>query len=98
MPVNGTPSDQQQTGMANALRPLESAAHFTRGGGSPAPDHDADYASRTKRVEVEQRRLIQRAQENQKLGGRLPPEFGRGGEHQVYFYRAKRRYFNGYFL
>jgi hypothetical protein len=98
MPVNGTPSDQQQTGMANALRPLESAAHFTRGGGSPAPDHDADYASRTKRVEVEQRRLIQWAQENQKLGGRLPPEFGRGGEHQVYFYRAKRRYFNGYFL
>ena len=22
----------------------------------------------------------------------MPPEFGRGGEHQVYFHRAKRRY------
>jgi len=84
--------------MADARRTLKSSADFTRGGGAPAPDHDADYASRTKRVEVEQRRLIQWAKENRKLGGRLPPEFGRGGEHQVYFHRAKRRYFKATLL
>ncbi len=95
---NGTPDDQQQAGLAHVARPLESAAHFTRGGGAPAPDHDADYARRTKRVEVEQRRLLQWAKENRKLGGRLPPEFGRGGEHQVYFHRAKRRYFKATLL
>lgn len=78
--------------MANARRTLESSADFARGGGAPAPDHDADLASRTKRVEAEQRRLVRWAKENRKLGGRLPPEFGRGGEHQVYFHRAKRRY------
>ncbi|MGN6553780.1 MAG: hypothetical protein ACTHLW_08670 [Verrucomicrobiota bacterium] len=84
--------------MADASRPLKSSADFTRGGGPPAPDHDADYATRTKRVEIEQRRLIQWAKENQKLGGRLPPEFGRGGEHQVYFHRVKRRYFKATLL
>jgi len=84
--------------MANARGTLESSAHFTRGGGAPAPDHDADYAARTKRVEVEQRRIIQWAKENGKLGGRVPPEFGRGGEHQVYFHRSKRRYFKATLL
>ena len=73
--------------MADSARPLKSSADFTRGGGAPTPDHDADHASRTKRVEAEQRQLIQWAKENRKLGGRLPPEFGRGGEHRVYFHR-----------
>jgi hypothetical protein len=75
-------------------RTLESAARYTRGGGTPAPDDDSDYATRTKRVEVEQRRLIQWAQENRKLGRgrRLPPEFGRGGEHLVYFQKRTQRY------
>lgn len=79
--------------MADARRTLESAADFTRGGGAPAPDHDAAHASRTGRVEAEQQRLIQWAKENRKLGGRLPPEFTRGGEHQVYFHKGKQRYF-----
>ena len=78
--------------MADTPRPLESAADFTRGGGPPAPDHDADHACRASRVEAEQRRLIQWAQESGKLGGRLPPEFTRGGEHQVYFHKRKQRY------
>jgi len=94
MGINGTPNDPQQAGVADAGRTLEAAARHTRGGGPPAPDHDSDFATRAKRVEVEQRRLIQWAQENGKLGRgrRLPPEFGRGGEHQVYFHRSKRRY------
>ena len=80
--------------MAHARRALESAAHFTRGGGPPAPDHDADHATRSSRVAAEQRRLIQWAKENGKLGssGRLPPAFARGDEHQVFFQKRTRRY------
>ena len=78
--------------MADTRRTLESAADFTRGGSAPTPDHDAAHASRTRRVEAEQQWLVQWAKENRKLGGRLPPEFTRGGEHQVYFHRPKQRY------
>lgn len=78
--------------MADTRRTLESSADYARGGGAPAPDHDAAHAHRTRRVETEQQRLIQWAKENQKLGGRLPPEFTRGGEHQVYFHRHQQRY------
>ncbi len=80
--------------MADALGTLESSAHYTRGGGAPAPDHDADHPHRRSRVEAEQQRLIQWAEENGKLasGRRLPPEFTRGGEHQVYFHRRTQRY------
>ena len=92
--INGTPHDNRKAAVADARRTLESAADFTRGGGAPAPDHDADHATRTKRVEVEQRRLIQWAKENRKLGfsGRLPPAFARGGEHQVFFQKRTQRY------
>ena len=80
--------------MADARGSLKSSADFTRGGGPPAPDHDADSASRSRRVETEQQRLIQWAQENGKLSRsrRLPPEFTRGGEHQVFFEKKSRRY------
>jgi hypothetical protein len=90
--INATQNNIRPAGVADASRSLESSANYARGGGAPAPDHDADYASRTKRVEAEQQRLIQWAKENQKLGGRLPPEFTRGGEHQVYFHKPKQRY------
>jgi hypothetical protein len=94
MGINATPDDNQQTPMADSRRPLESSAHFTRGGGAPAPDHDADNANRSSRVEAEQRRLIQWAQENGKLGSsrRLLPEFTRGGEHGVFFQKRTKRY------
>jgi len=80
--------------MADAKRTLKSAANFTRGGRPPTPDHDADYACRTGRVEAEQRLLIQWARENGKLGpsGRLPPVFARGGEHEVFFQKRTQRY------
>lgn len=57
--MNATPNEQSGSGMANTRWTLESSADFTRGGGAPTPDHDADYAARTKRVEIEQQRLIQ---------------------------------------
>jgi hypothetical protein len=80
--------------VADARRSLESSAHFARGGCAPAPDHDADHATRSRRVEAEQQRLIQWAKDNQKLalGGRLPPEFARGGEHQVFYQKRTQRY------
>jgi hypothetical protein len=80
--------------MADTGRTLESAARYARGGGAPAPDHDSDHATRAKCVEIEQQRLIRWAQENGKLGRgrRLPLEFGRGGEHQVYFHKRTQRY------
>lgn len=94
MGINATPDDKRKSPVADTRRPLASAADFTRGGGPPAPDHDASDTDRRKRVENEQRRLIQWAQENGKLGssGRLPPIFARGGEHQVYFQKHTRRY------
>ena len=92
--INATPDDNRKARLAHPRRPLESAADFTRGGGPPAPDHDADNPSRSGRVKAEQGRLIQWAQENGKLGfsDRLPPVFARGGEHQVYFQKHTRRY------
>jgi hypothetical protein len=80
--------------MAHAGGALESCAEFTARGRTPAPDHDADYSSRSKRVEEEQRLLLQWAQQNPKLGhtGRLPPAFAKGGEHEVFFWKRPRRY------
>ena len=78
--------------MADARRTLESAADFTRGGGAPASNHDASHPARRGRVEAEQGRLVRWAEENRKLGSRLPPEFAHGGEHQVYFNRARQHY------
>ena len=94
MAINATHNDNPKAAVADARRTLESAAHFTRGSGAPAPDHDADHAHRSSRVEAEQRRLIQWAQENGKLGssGRLPPVFARGGEHQVFFQKRTQCY------
>jgi hypothetical protein len=92
--VNATPNDNRKAALADARRALESAAHFTRGGGAPAPGHDADHASRAGRIEAEQRRLIQWAKENGKLGpgGRRPPVFAGGGEHNVFFQKRTQRY------
>ena len=94
MGINATPNDIRTTALADACRTLESAADFTRGGGTPTPGHDADHASRSKRVEEEQRRLIQWAKENGKLRriGRLPPPFAHGGEHDVFFHKRAQRY------
>jgi hypothetical protein len=90
---NGTPNENREAALADARRTLKSAADFTRGGGAPAPDHDADYKTRRTRVAKEQRRLIQWARENGKLAfSRRFPEFTRGGEHGVFFQKKSRRY------
>jgi hypothetical protein len=79
--------------MADARRTLRECVDFTRGSYPAAPDHDATFASRTERLEEEQRRLIEWAKENGKLGHRrLQAELSRGGEHRVYYQRSKRRY------
>ena len=92
--INGTPDDNRKAAVADACRTLESASDFARGGGAPAPGHDADHASRSKRVEAEQQRLIQWAKENGKLGSsrRRPPVFAGGGEHNVFFQKRTQRY------
>jgi|GEM_PF-1081841 len=80
--------------MADPSGALESSAYFSGGGCAPTPDHDADYASRKRRVATEQRRLLQWAENNGflALSSRLPPPFAEGGEHRVYFQRRTRRY------
>ncbi len=94
MGINATSNDIRTAALADACRTLESAADFTRGGGAPAAGHDADHASRSKRVEEEQRRIIQWAKENGKLSRsrRLPPAFAHGGEHDVFFQKRTHRY------
>ena len=81
--------------MANSSSPLDSCANYTRGGGAPAPDHDAGHAARTRRLAEEQARLVEWAQENCRLRSdtRVIPEFARGGEHGVHYNKGRRRYF-----
>lgn len=88
--INATPNDKQAD-VANVGGALAESAYFTRGGGPPNPDHDAYQSARDNRVEAEQSRLIEWAKAHGKLGGRLPPEFTRGGEHQVYFQQRTQR-------
>jgi hypothetical protein len=78
--------------VADARRALKECAEFTRGGGPPTPDHDANHAARAKRLEAETERLIKWAQVHGFLGNRLPPEYTRGGEHYVFYQRRRRRY------
>jgi hypothetical protein len=62
---------------------IESAAHDTGGGAESSPGHDASFGERGSRVSGEQKRLKTWAEENGKLGGKLPREDTRGGEHTV---------------
>ena len=78
--------------MADTEGPLESAARYTRGGAPAAPDHDATERERAARIAAEQSRLIEWAKSHHRLGGRLPPEDARGGEHTVYFDEQFNRY------
>jgi hypothetical protein len=80
--------------MADASRSLESSADFTRGGRTPAPDHDATHQARTIRVAEEQKRLVEWAASSGRLTRKVGfPEFAQGGEHGVFFAKAQRRYF-----
>jgi len=81
--------------MADSSGTLETCAWFTRGGGAPAPDHDADHAARQSRVVAEQRRLLRWAEENERLRfrHRTLPEFARGGEHLVFYRQSNQRYY-----
>ena len=78
--------------VADTEGPLESAARYTRGGAPAAPDHDATERERAARIAAEQSRLIEWAKSHHRLGGRLPPEDARGGEHTVYFDEQFNRY------
>ena len=81
--------------MADSTGTLNACAHFTRRGRAPAPDHDANHAARESRVVAEQRRLIQWAEENDRLKTRHRslPEFARGGEHLVFYRQSNQRYY-----
>ena len=81
--------------MADSSGTLDACAYHTRGGGAPAPDHDADHAARGGRVIAEQTRLLDWAAENGRLRlrHRTFPEFARGGEHLVFYRQSKQRYY-----
>lgn len=91
--TNATPDGHREANLADLGGTLAESANYTRGGGPPTPDHDADQSTRASRIEAEQVRLIQWAKEKGKLGaGRLPPEFTHGGEHWVFFQKRTKRY------
>ena len=73
--------------------PPESAAHYTGRGAETTPGHDTPFAARAARIRTEQQRLRQWAEEHGKLGTKLPPEDGRGGEHIVQFDEKSQRIF-----
>jgi hypothetical protein len=81
--------------MADSPGTLDACADYTRGGGTPAPDHDADHPARESRVVAEQARLLRWAEENDrlKIRHRLLPEFARGGEHLVFYRQSNQRYY-----
>jgi hypothetical protein len=81
--------------MADSPGTLDACADYTRGGGAPAPDHDADHPARESRVVAEQARLLRWAEENDrlKISHRLLPEFARGGEHLVFYRQSNQRYY-----
>ena len=91
-PINADPNDIRSRIATDAQGALESSADFARGGAQAAPDHDATERERAGRVEKEQRRLVEWAKANGKLGGRIPPEDASGGEHRVYFDEQSGRY------
>jgi serine/threonin/tyrosin kinase-like protein len=91
--INAERNDKQKASVAHIGGTLAESANVTRGSGAPTPDHDAYQPARASRIKAEQSRLIEWAKKRDKLGsGRLPPEFTRGGEHQVFFQKRTRRY------
>lgn len=91
--TSGNNQEGRQTGLADAQRTLQSCSDFARGGGAPAPDHDADNPTRRRRVEAEKVRLVEWARAHGKLGSRTRlPVFARGGEHEVFYFKRDRRY------
>ena len=79
---NDSKSDHSQRS-GDAKGSLESAAHDTSGDARTVPGHDATLAERGARISAEEGRLRNWAEENGKLGGKLPREDHRGGEHTV---------------
>ena len=77
--------------MANPAGTLESCANFTRGGVAAVPDHDALERQRSERIKSEQKRLVQWAEENRKLKGRIPKDDTGGGEHTVRLHSHRGR-------
>jgi hypothetical protein len=85
MQGKGAYSEPSKIPVAKIDGSLESAASFTRGGAPAAPDHDATERERTTRIEGDQPRLVRWTEICGKLGGSLPLEDTRGGEHQIHF-------------
>jgi hypothetical protein len=78
-----TEPQDHPTRSGGAKGSLESAAHDTSGDARTSPGHDASLIERRSRISAEEGRLRKWAKENGKLGGNLPREDKRGGEHTV---------------
>ncbi len=81
---SGKQKPEKSEGQAgNSRGTLESAAEHALGNAGTSPQHDASLRERREGVSASEKRLGEWAEENGKLGGKLPREDNRGSEHTV---------------
>ncbi len=88
------PNDRSST--ETATDPSQSpgtSAHYVGRGQETADSGEASRKEWYQRVRDEESKLHDWAEQNGKLGGKLPPEDDRGGEHIVHFDPKTQRYF-----
>ncbi|MGC3989782.1 MAG: hypothetical protein QM796_08920 [Chthoniobacteraceae bacterium] len=80
-------------GCSSTPSPLQSAAHYTRGGLAPVPGHEQTEHQRTQRLQAEIVALRAWAESHRFLGRKSVKPDDRGSEHVVQFNEETQRVF-----